>query len=47
MGGVAWEIIGAVDLTIGGIFLTTGVGMPIMLVYVFRRHIKLTDRGTV
>ena len=42
MGGATWEIITAVDLTIGGIFLFSGILMPFLIAYCFAVHIRLT-----
>jgi hypothetical protein len=42
MGGATWEIITAVDLTIGGIFLFNGIFMPMLIAYCFAVHIKMT-----
>ena len=42
MGGATWEIITAVDLTIGGIFLFNGIFMPFLIAYCFAVHIRVT-----
>ena len=42
MGGATWEIITAVDLTIGGIFLLSGIFMPMLIAYCFAVHIRVT-----